>query len=634
MTYLYDPRSQERDNQNSLRKYPFADSASCGNGSCIIPPGAVIDAQLYVPGREAGRVWLSLVDSDGRLHFSDAGGEIAVTSQPVRPMSAVPVTFTGDGGPLPGGVIVCGGVADVSALTRAGRQVFSAAEGELAASAVTFTGARGVLGFRLDDGHTVWGDVRIRGANGCDVATYVDADGVRRFRISAIGQAAAEAVQTGFVKKVVADSNNMNFTVAQPERTPNRVIQVYANGAYAIGDDDIPADQENACAAVRKARGTVPSSAASVTTACEDAVCGRQVSAHTLVLMDGKAEKGTVTLIDGAHLGTVPRPEKSGSRFTGYFGYANDGGVIVCRKYYRTDGVGVGTFNAGACVPFDTVDPYLEVNEDWTVNTGIGLENGMTVVMDAECTGGGNRTWWCSRHAVEEAVGSTISLVWNEAVLRADVFGSQTNLPTTWSGRHVLAFSAEHGLYADGAVVVPPVPAYTLPGYNVALMASYANTDTMQGPADYFRGKIYAFSITSADGAPLINLIPVTRDGARLLYDTVSGDLFYPDGTRRKKADLEERIVLHAHWITAESSAEASFGGYGSLHLLAPDLANYSNPLLISGGAGVIPNVMPVTQGELAEGGSDTLADIVLHPSVPSGEVRISIRGLNKAFDS
>ena len=36
------PRSIERDNQNALRKYPFADAASCGNGDTVIPCGAII----------------------------------------------------------------------------------------------------------------------------------------------------------------------------------------------------------------------------------------------------------------------------------------------------------------------------------------------------------------------------------------------------------------------------------------------------------------------------------------------------------------------------------------------------------------------------------------------------------------
>ena len=72
---LHDPRAVERGNQNSLRKYPFSDAAACGNGACTIPPGAVVDAQLYVPGREPGRVWLSRVDARGILHFADAAGE-------------------------------------------------------------------------------------------------------------------------------------------------------------------------------------------------------------------------------------------------------------------------------------------------------------------------------------------------------------------------------------------------------------------------------------------------------------------------------------------------------------------------------------------------------------------------------
>ena len=138
MMYLDNPRSAERDNQNAMRKYPFADSSACGNGNVEIPPGAVIDAQLYVPGREAGRVWMSLVDGDGRLHFSDADGEFAVTSAAATPLSAVPVTFTGDGGPLPGGVVVFGREEAVAALVRSGGQQFSAEQAELAAKAKAY----------------------------------------------------------------------------------------------------------------------------------------------------------------------------------------------------------------------------------------------------------------------------------------------------------------------------------------------------------------------------------------------------------------------------------------------------------------------------------------------------------------
>lgn len=439
--YLDNPRAAERDNQNSLRKFPFADASSCGNGACVIPPGALLDAQLYVPGRTAGRVWLSLVDSDGRLHFSDAAGEFAVTVQGAQPLSAVPVSFTGDGGPLPGGVVVFGRAADVAALLQAGRQAFTAAQTELAAAAVTFTGSRGVLGFKLDDGHTVWGAVKMKGANGCDVATY-EKDGVRYLRISAVGQVVSTDPTTSFIARILAESDNSNFVIAPSDLTPNRIIQILPTGAYSIGDDDLPSDQEDACAAVKKARGTLPSGSATVPPDCGGGICDRPTTSHTITLRVEGAVVGTLTLLDGSPLGTVTPPTRDGYRFTGYYKTWDDEDITRHKQYFRTDGAGVGRFND----------------------------------------------------------------------------------------------------FAD--------------------------------------------------------------------------------------------ITLDARWIAATSEAEASFDGYGSLHLLAPDAANYSNPLRISNGDGIVPNVRTMTQDELAEGGSEALADLVLHPAVPAGEVRLSLRGLKKAFDS
>lgn len=440
--YLENPRSVERDNQNALRKYPFADSSGCGNSACAIPPGALVDAQLYVPGRSPGRVWLSLVDEGGVLHFSDGAGEFARTVAPVSPMTAVPVSFTGDGGPLPGGVVVCGSQASVGALLQVGRQEFSADDTELASAAVTFTGARGVLGFRLDDGSVVWGDVRIRGANGCDVATYVGEDGVRYLRISAVGQAVSTSAVTGFIRKVIADSDNSNFTVAPSDATPNRIIQVMPVGANFKGDDDIPSDQEDACSAVRRARGTLPSGSATVPPDCGSGICGGELRYHAVRLWDGDDKVAETRLLEGAPLGVaVKLPSKPGKRFVGYF-KPDPAAEGSAKQYYRADGRGVGVFS-------DTED-----------------------------------------------------------------------------------------------------------------------------------------------------------------------------------------VDLYAHWMPGRSEAEVSLSGYGTLHIVAPDTINYSNPLLVSGSVGVVPAARSLTPSDLADGGSEALADIILHPITQPGEVRLSLRGLRKAFDS
>lgn len=448
MMYLDNPRSAERDNQNAMRKYPFADSSECGNGNVEIPPGAVIDAQLYVPGREAGRVWMSLVDGDGRLHFSDADGEFAVTSAAATPLSAVPVTFTGDGGPLPGGVVVFGREEAVAALVRSGGQQFSAEQAELAPAAVTFTGARGVTGFRLDDGNVVWGRVRFRGANGCDVATYVTADGRHRLRISAVGAAAADVSTTGFVKRVVADSDNSNFTVGPlldgdgNQVGPNRCVFIAPDGAnhistYSAGGAPVPYDQADACADVRKARGTLPSASAA---AADCDVCSRsELRTHVITFKDGSATVGAIRAAEGEPLPPTRTPSGEGRRFAGYF-TLEEGGEY--RRRYLPDGTGTGRYS-------------------WT-----------------------------------------------------------------------------------------------------------------------------------------------------------------------------EDVTMYAMWIAASSRAEASFDGYGTLHLAAAEAADYDNPLRISGRDGGASPVRTMTADELKAGGPEALADLVLHPASASGEVVLSLRGMRKASDT
>lgn len=433
---LNNPRSVEHDNQNSLRKFPFSDAASCTNGTCVIPAGAIIDAQLYVPGREPGRVWLSSVSTDGKLHFSDADGEFAETAAPAAADTAVPVTFTGDGGPCPGGVVVFGHSADVSVLRAYGGQEFSAGQTELAPAAVSWPGLPGVLGFRLDDGHVVYGHVKMRGENGCVVSTYVE-NGVGRLRISAIGRTVEAVEATGFITRVELTSDNRHFVVSSHS---DHAVNITAAGLALTQDDGIVADREDLCAQVRKTMGTKPSERAASNTSC---VCAANDSTavHTITLLDNAgnpvpdAEHSKVYVLQGGALGKLPQaqiPAPAGYHFTGYF---DDEG----RRYYRPDGRGVGRFTA------------------------------------------------------------------------------------------------------------------------------------------------------------------------------------------------EEDITLHAHVISDSSSAAVTFSNYGTLHLLALDTVDYANPIRIFGKDNIVPTIQGISRSAIKEGGSEALADALVNPDTPAGEIHIGLRGLGKA---
>ena len=434
------PRSVERDNQNSRRKFPFSDAAACGNGAGVIPPGAIIDAQLYVLGRAPGRVWLSSVSESGVLVFSDAEGEFAETvTQPV-PQSAVPVVYTAAGDRRPGGVVVFGEADAVAGLVALGGQSFSSDETELAPAAVTFLGLPGVRGFLLDDGHVVSGDVKFRGANGMDIASWTDADGVGHLRFGAIGRD-VEATAGGFITRVVAESDNTHFTVKVDDLSEH-VIAVTAAGVSTVQDDYLNADQDDACAAVRRIRGTVPSGSATVPPSCGDGICDPVTESHVITLMVEESVVGTIRLLDGASLGTVavPASPDPGMRFDGYFASVSGETGEHDVMYYRYDGHGIGRFTAGA------------------------------------------------------------------------------------------------------------------------------------------------------------------------------------------------DVTVHAHFIAASSRAEVSFDGYGTLHIAAPSTADYTNPLHVSGDERPIPVVSQVPDSALVEGGADALADLILRPTVPGGEVRIGFRGLTKAI--
>lgn len=438
MAMFESPRAIERDNQNSLRKFPFSDAASCTNGACVIVPGAIVDAQLYVPGREPGRVWLSSVGTDGKLYFSDADGVFAETSAPAQPDSAVPVTFTGDGGPCPGGVVVFGREADVSSLRSCGGRTFTADQAELAPAAVAWPGLPGVAGFRLDDGHVVYGAVKMKGKNGLVVATYVDADGRSRLRLSAVGRTVESTQATGFITKIVAKSGNRHFVVSSRDGF-GHIIDLTASGAELTQDDGLVADREDLCAKTRKTLGTKPSERAASSGECS--VCPPATATpRYITLMNGSTAVGSpMPVLEGGELGNLLNtqiPTATNKHFIGYF---DINAPVGGRRYYRPDGKGIGRFTA-------------------------------------------------------------------------------------------------------------------------------------------------------------------TSD-----------------------------ITLYARFVTNASRAEVRFTGYGTLHLSAPDVGDYANPVRISGNPSPVPAVKTVQPGTLEQGGADALADIVLHPDVPAGEIHIGLRGLGKA---
>lgn len=438
MPMLISPRSTERDNQNSLRKFPFSDAASCTNGACTVVPGAIVDAQLYIPGREPGRVWLSSVGTDGKLRFSDAKGVFAETAAPATPDTAVPVVFTGDGGPCPGGVVVFGREADVAALGTCGGQSFTAEQAEIAPAAVAWPGLPGVCGFRLDDGHVVYGDVKMRGENGCVVATYLEGpegEKTARLRISAVGRTVESTQATGFVTKVVAESDSRHFIVSLRD-VSGQVVDITAAGSELTQDDGLVADLNDLCAQVRKTLGTAPSQRAAAEGTGGDCICVEPDSTpHTITFMNGdEVVADGLVMYRGNDLGAVEPLVAAGFNFAGYFDTPSGPG----RRYYRPDGTGVGRFT------------------------------------------------------------------------------------------------------------------------------------------------------------------------------------------------LDTNVVLYARFVPHTPPVEVTFAGYGTLHLAAPNGLNYANPLRISGNESPVPFLRGVSKDVLGQGGADALAEAVLNPATPAGEIHIGLRGAGK----
>ena len=355
MAYSLSPRSVERDNQNAMRKYPFSDAATCSSGGFAIPAGAIVDAQLYVHADEASPVWLSEIGADGILRFSTPSGVIAETVAPVSPESAVPVVFTGDGVRLPGGVVVFGKREFAAALLTYGGHSFSREDTELAPAAVTFTAAPGLFGFKLDDGSVVSGNVRFRGANGCDVATYIGSDESMHLRISALGRQISSSPVTGFIKRVVAESDNTSFVVAADDLS-DHVINISATGVLTVLDDDLNADQFSVCARVKAIRGTLPSAFASPQRDCDP--CDTTTPEYrTIRLFVNGTQVGVRQVLQGSDLGRVQVPVhpdvSSGLRFSGYYATVTDSTGSRHVLYYRADGSGVGRFNGSSDVDLE-----------------------------------------------------------------------------------------------------------------------------------------------------------------------------------------------------------------------------------------------------------------------------------------
>jgi len=448
---LIQPRAPERDNQNALRKFPLSDRASGTNGTCTLPSGALIDAQLYVHGRTPGSVWLAEIGEDGRLRFADADGIFAETVADAVPETAVPLSFIGSGGPVPGGVVVFGKSAAVSALLASGGQTFTADQTELAPAAVTYLGVPGVTGFLLDDGNVVSGAVKFKGANGAAVATFVDENGRKCLRLNAVGATTATVTASGFITSVVAVSDNRHFTVkgdlcaTDAIARPNRVINLALTGALTCTDTVSHVSQTSLCETVREKTGSVPASRAATGASCGLCQTGTSTVSHTITLSGGTLnplQLAAFTWFVGTTLGTVypPSSPDTSKRFTGYYSVPQSDPQTQGVLYYDADGIGRGTF-------------------------------------------------------------------------------------------------------------------------------------------------------------------------------TATGD-----------------VTLHAHFMPKASTATATFDGYGTLHLAAPDATGYKNPLQISGEAAPVPAVNETSDDALASGGTEGLAELVLHPTVPQGEVRIGLRGLLKAL--
>lgn len=250
-------RAPERDNENALRKYPFADAATCRNDACILPSGALVDAQIMLFG-DAQDAWLSKIDADGRIHVSTDAGAFAASDDPIAPGAAVVLHTVDDGAETYAGVVVCGGVEPVSALLACGEQTFTRAGTTFAETAVTRFGIPSVTGFRLDDGNVVCGDVRFVGTDGCDVATFATHDGRRCLMVSVIGES-AESARNACVSGIRLLNDNVAFTAYVHPLSPFTILLSLRGARMSDGTSSASfLDQNTICAHVQKSNRSSP----------------------------------------------------------------------------------------------------------------------------------------------------------------------------------------------------------------------------------------------------------------------------------------------------------------------------------------------------------------------------------------
>lgn len=245
-------RSIERVNENALRKYPFADSATCSNDACAIPSGAVVDAQIYVYGDAGDDVWLSEIDAGMRVHVACGDGELAVTAGPATPNTAMPLLHAVGASTAPCGVIVFGDDGPVRDLLSHGAQTFEPDETRFAVAATTPLGLPSVTGFRLDDGNIAYGDVQFLGTNGCDVATFTSG-GRKCLMVSVLGTP-PETYDNECVSAVRVVNRSQAFTVSGHPLSKFALLVSLRGANMTLGGGGYT-DQSTICERVKHANG-------------------------------------------------------------------------------------------------------------------------------------------------------------------------------------------------------------------------------------------------------------------------------------------------------------------------------------------------------------------------------------------
>ena len=418
------------------------------------------------------------------------------------------IVFTGDGGPLPGGVVVFGEEQDVSALRRLGGQSFTAAQAELAPAAVSWPGLPGVLGFRLDDGHVVYGDVKIRGENGCTVATYIDEEGDCRLRISAVGRKVEATTTTGFITSVVADSDNTNFTVKKDDAS-DYVIDIQPTGVTTMIDGMLNADQENMCSQVKTAVGTSSRVKTVEMAECEDGICAStNITRWKITLFDGNGNKVTWTA------------DAEDSYIT-----ALTGGELSPLLSSQIPG--------NAVLPYDSRVAYVENSGAQYIDTGIKYRPSMSIRLKF------TRVDMGTSGSVVLATTTTTPLIYLPALNNSSKTDRYVwRRPSVPEQSHTVTFadypySAEvyvdaqnDILYIDGIArktgMIAGMNGYSSPYESASNIYLFSIAGSYWGHSQIYYLKI------EENGVAIRDFIPVRKDGAGYMYDRVSRQLFGP----------------------------------------------------------------------------------------------------------